>query len=121
MAIFGSNSILASTPRFRILVNGFADPAWFPTLHDAVAFIPTKSVQGLSFEIYDASERRYVWTRPRDNGNAIEHMFCRLKDSGPVVTRHDRTPPTFSLRSASPQPSAIRCGSGPKENAENAA
>jgi hypothetical protein len=38
--------------------------------------------------------------------NAIEHMFCRLKDFRRVATWHDRSPSTSSPPSASPQPSA---------------
>jgi len=65
MTIFTSEMTFSTPSRFRVLVNGFADRALFPTLHDAVGSIPAKGVDGLSFEIYDAIERQYVWTRPR--------------------------------------------------------
>ena len=38
--------------------------------------------------------------------NAIERMFCRLKDFRRVATRYDRLATTSSPLSASPQPSA---------------
>jgi hypothetical protein len=57
-------------------VNGFADGAKFPTLQDALTSIPTKNVEELSFEIYDAVERQYVWTRPREkDSNACPEPF----------------------------------------------
>jgi len=66
VTIFNSESLFRSSPRYRVLVNGFADGATFETLQEAVTSIPKKSVEGLSFEIYDAWERQYVWTRPRE-------------------------------------------------------
>jgi hypothetical protein len=66
MTICDSDSLFSATPRFRVLVNGFAYGAKFPTLHDALTSIPTKNVESQSFEIYDALERRFVWTRPRE-------------------------------------------------------
>ncbi len=67
MTTFSFHSTFSATPRFRVLVNGFADRAPFPTLHDAVISIPMNNVESLSFEIYDALERRYVWTQPRES------------------------------------------------------
>jgi hypothetical protein len=66
MMNFNSDSIFSATPRFSVLVNGFADGAKFPTLRDALTSISTNNVKSLSFEIYDALERRYVWTRSRE-------------------------------------------------------
>lgn len=65
MTMFTSQMTSPTPSRFRVLVNGFADRTLFQTLHDAVESIPPKGVDGLSFEIYDAIERKYVWTRPR--------------------------------------------------------
>jgi hypothetical protein len=65
MTIFDSEMTIPTPSRFRVLINGFGDRTLFPTLHDAVGSIPPKGVDGLSFEIYDAIERQYVWTRPR--------------------------------------------------------
>jgi hypothetical protein len=46
-------------------VNGFAEDVAFPTLNEAIKSIPDNGVERVSFEIYDAVEREYVWTRPR--------------------------------------------------------
>ena len=45
--------------------------------------------------------------------NAIERMFGRLKDFRRIATRYDRSPPTSSPPSASPQPSATGYESRP--------
>ena len=66
MTTFSADMTIKAS-RFRVLVNGFADHALYPTLHAAVGSIPPTGVDGLSFEIYDADERKYVWTRPRRN------------------------------------------------------
>jgi hypothetical protein len=60
-----SEATPSGASRFRILVNGFADDAAFPTLDEAIRAIPDSGVERSSFEIYDAVERAYVWTRPR--------------------------------------------------------
>ncbi len=65
MTIAASETTIPPPSRFRVLVNGFAEGAAFPTLHEALGSIPPRGVDGLSFEIYDAIERQYVWTRPR--------------------------------------------------------
>lgn len=65
MTTFSCEAAQDTPSRFRVLVNGFADGDGFPTLHDAVNFVAAQGVGGLSFEIYDAFERRFVWTRPR--------------------------------------------------------
>jgi hypothetical protein len=57
-----------SPTRFRVLLNGFADDAAFPTLDAAVRSIPDRGVEHSSFEIYDAIGREYVWTRQRRQG-----------------------------------------------------
>jgi hypothetical protein len=67
MTIFTDNTDSPKASRFRVLVNGFADRAMYPTLHDAVGSIPPTGVDSLSFEIYDEIERQYVWTLPRQN------------------------------------------------------
>jgi hypothetical protein len=51
--------------RFRVLVNGFAENVAFPTIEAAIKSIPDNGVERVSFEIYDAVEREYVWTRQR--------------------------------------------------------
>lgn len=51
-----------------------------------------------------------VLYRDRD---AIERMFCPLKDFRRVATRYDQTPPTSSQPSASPRPSATDYESAP--------
>ncbi len=61
--------------RFRVLVNGFADDASFPTLDAAVKSIPDSGVEGSSFEIYDASGRKYVWTRQRRKASSAWSPF----------------------------------------------
>jgi hypothetical protein len=65
MTNFLSESRRPLAPRFRVLVNGFADGEPFPTLQQAVNSVPGKGVEGMSFEIYDRVERRFVWTKPR--------------------------------------------------------
>jgi transposase len=47
------------------------------------------------------------------NRNAIERMFCRLKDFRRVATRYDRSAVNFLAESASPQRSATGYESGP--------
>ena len=47
------------------------------------------------------------------NRNAIERMFCRLKDFRRVATGMTETPPTSSPLSASPRPSATGYEFGP--------
>jgi hypothetical protein len=67
MTLMTDNTTFPRTSRFRVLVNGFADGAFYPTLNDAVGSIPPTGVDGLNFEIYDAIGRQYVWTLPRRN------------------------------------------------------
>ena len=66
MTIFNREAQFLTSARYRVLVNGFADGAAFQSLQDAVTSIPKQSVEGLSFEIYDALDRQYVWTRKRE-------------------------------------------------------
>lgn len=49
--------------RFHLLVNGFVDGAAFSSLQDAIGNAVERKRNDLSFEIYDALERRYVWSR----------------------------------------------------------
>lgn len=82
MTIFTSEMTFPTPSRFRVLVNGFAARALFPTLHDAVGSIPQKGVDGLSFEIYDAIERRYVWTRPRQKDSRACQSAYSIRVNG---------------------------------------
>ncbi|MBB4200342.1 hypothetical protein CCR94_15250 [Rhodoblastus sphagnicola] len=91
MNIFELNATLPT--RFRVLVNGFADDAEFPTLDEAVKSIPDGGVEYSSFEIYDTIEREYVWTRQRRkcgwpalfsirvNGRPNGQAFVRLDEA----------------------------------------
>jgi len=66
MTDFTSDSRPTAPSRFRVLINGFAEGTLFPTLHHALNSVPSRGVAGMSFEIYDAFERRFVWSRPSD-------------------------------------------------------
>jgi hypothetical protein len=65
MTIFASEAADGALPRFRVLVDGFANGSLFQTLHHALNSVPAMGGSGQSFEIYDALERRFVWTRPK--------------------------------------------------------
>jgi hypothetical protein len=94
-----NETTLPSTSRFRVLVNGFADGKWFPTLRHAVSSVPVTGLEALSFEIYDSWARRFVWTRPRQrdsrscpgafslqvNGYATGLTFASLIDAADFI------------------------------------
>ena len=52
------------TSRFRLVVNGFADGRSFDSLREAQDSLAAQNANWLSFEIYDAFAKRYVWSPP---------------------------------------------------------
>lgn len=54
-----------SASRFRILVNGFADRSSFASFCEARSSIEARSADHLSFELFDAHDRLFVWARQR--------------------------------------------------------
>lgn len=95
MTTFTSEMAQDKPSRFRLLVNGFAEGSLFPTLSHALNSVPAQTVAGQSFEIYDALERRYVWTRPKQrdgrpypgafsirlNGQSTGWAFASLREA----------------------------------------
>ena len=51
----------AVTFRFKVLVNGFRDGSSFASIQEAREAIAARNADDLSFEIYDAVAKRYVW------------------------------------------------------------
>ncbi len=90
--------------RFRVLVNGFVENVTFPTLREAIKSIPDSGVERSSFEIYDAVELGYVWTRHRRqarsarpepfairvNGRANGQSFASLDDAIQAISLRPR-------------------------------
>ena len=104
MNIFKFNVIPRS--RFRVLVNGFSDDAGFPTLDKAIKSIPDKGVDHASFEIYDAIEREYVWTRQRRNSGWPAPFSIRVngRANGQTFVTLDE-----AIRAISVRPIGVAC------------